>query len=163
MLNDMNTLHLSKMKIIAYTFLFLLGLNFFITNEVQKSTYHPSFAQNVTPAIQFVETEKALVEDFPTMPIYPGAEIDDSYEKIVRGDQGYEAEWYTKDSIRQVLEYYEKALPEAGWVLDFIPENFDAYEAQYEAHKGNQKLFLMIEVAETKENMTEIIAEFPLQ
>ena len=162
-LNDMNYSYFSKTNVLLYSFLFLVGLNFFISREVQNNTYHPSFAQNITPAIQFEEIEKALVEDFPSIPLYPGAAIDESYEKIVKGEQGYEAEWYTKDSIRQVLEYYEKALPEDGWVLDFIPENFDAYEAQYEAHKGDQKLFLMIEVAETKENMTEIIAEFPLQ
>lgn len=138
-------------------------ISFIYSKEFQKSEYQPSLAQFSDSPVQFQEVEQALVQNFPSIPIYPGATIDDSYEKIIKGENGYEAEWYTTDSVKQVLEYYLYALPEDGWILDFIPENFNAYETQYEAHKGNQKLFLMIEVAETKENMTEIVAEFPLK
>lgn len=153
----------TKQLAMLYTLLFVVGVSFFLRKETQKTTYKPTYAQVPTSPIQFVEVEENLVAGFPTIPIYPRAEIDDSYRKTVRNEKGYEAEWYTTDSVKQVLEFYREALPQDGWVLDFIPENFDAYETQYEAHKGNQKLYLMIEVAETNNNLTEIVAEFPLQ
>lgn len=153
---------LTKQIVLLFVLLFVGSIGFFYQKEMMKSSYHPSYAQ-VPSTVQLVQVERELIATFPYIPVYPGAIVDESYKKTLANATGYEAEWYTTDSVRQVITYYIQTLPQEGWTLDSIPENFDSYENQIVAHKGEQKMHLIIEVAETKDNITEIVAEFPLQ
>ena len=153
---------LSKKAAVLYAAFFLIGTSFFLSREAQQITTTQSHAQEVTPATIFSEKEHMLIPDFPQIPLYPGAQIDESYKKVVEGKTGYEAEWLTTDERQKVLKFYTEALPQYGWTLDFIPEDFDAFENQFIAHKGKQKLFLTVEMSDTNSDLTEIAAEIPL-
>lgn len=65
----------------------------------------------------FPEVMGKLIEGFPELPVYPGATLVASAKTNPDGvaDLGYRAKWDTKDSVVQVMNWYETEMPKAGW------------------------------------------------
>ncbi len=159
----MKNILFTKQLFAVYGLVLIIGMSYFFTKQAEQETFHPSNAQSQTKDVKLLSLESTLIENFPDIPVYPGAAIKDSYEKVVYGKIGYEAEWSTSDNRRKVIEFYEKALPEAGWIIAFAPEDFDSYENQFIAHKNSLQLLLTVELSHSDNNQTEIVAEFPLK
>lgn len=113
--------------------------------------------------------EGQLVTDFPAIPAYPGAVLEDSYRKEDGGRVGYEASWETTARFADVVAWYLEALREAGWLILEVPtleaaaDDTDVATAITVQRDGlTATLFIEQEVSEGKGLHTEIDVEVPL-
>ncbi len=113
---------------------------------------------NKTVSLQSQQGE--LVKEFPEFPVYPTAQIENSYVKHDGDRIGYEAKWEMPEPVSAVLKWYLERLPSEGWVLNDVPENLSIESEQFLiANKGEVAVYLTIERDGDK---TEVIAEVPL-
>jgi hypothetical protein len=113
--------------------------------------------------------EGQLVADFPAMPVYPGAVLEDSYKKEDAGKVGYEASWVTTARFADVANWYVRALRDAGWLileappLKMAPDDIDVATAiKVQRNEITATLFIEQEVEEGEGLHTEIDVEIPL-
>ncbi len=102
-----------------------------------------------------------LVDGFPSIPMYPGAVVEES-QKIVQGDKtGFEADLVSKDPVFEVYSYYLQALKREDWDISFASSNSPtASEQGIGAVKKNLRIYIDFE---QEGRQTEIEIEIPLQ
>lgn len=123
------------------------------------------------PNTSLQKIEGKLLDQIPDIPLYPGVEIDYSYEKRDGNKVGYEMELKTPDTATEITNWYLTALPAAGWTLVRTPESIATItppgpptdiEFMIVATKDDTKVNLIIE-NEGGAPKSEIYAEFPLR
>lgn len=107
--------------------------------------------------------ERALVTDFPDVPVYPEARVIESYAKDVESGKGYEALWISHDAPYQVASWYLDTLRSSGWEI-VEPETIDPEvgEPYVTAQKGGQLYYFYFENTDD-DDPTEIHLEIPSQ
>jgi hypothetical protein len=102
-----------------------------------------------------------LVAGFPSIPIYPGAVVEES-SRVVEGNKvGFEAELITDDPVFDVYSFYLDALKRNGWEISFASENSPSAEEQgLGAIKDDLRIYIEFE---KDDGSTEIDIEIPLQ
>jgi hypothetical protein len=104
-----------------------------------------------------VEADGELIDGFPEdIPVYPGAEIEDSSQTSYEGKTGYTASWTTKGSVPVVMKWYGDQAKKNKWTIVESPSN---PESKMEQHVWYDRdgLRINIEVeSEEDENDIEI-------
>ena len=141
----------------------LLPLILIIVSILTVSTYALVSTSTPTSITSYAKIEKlgGVVLDFPKIPVYPGAKIENSYKKSERDVIGYQGTWVAQDKVGKIMAWYVEKLPQDGWTVLAYPEFPDAPKESFaQFQKGNLRLNLIVERED--KNETEIHAEFPL-
>ncbi|RJQ52057.1 MAG: hypothetical protein C4521_10955 [Actinobacteria bacterium] len=103
--------------------------------------------------------ETRLPGDFPSkFPIYSGAKAEHASKQSSGGYVVFTVAWKTKDSTREVADYYKKALPEAGYKVEQEFETNDTFSFVLETAATQSGSSVTISSEEGLTNITAIIA-----
>ena len=102
---------------------------------------------------------------FPTVPEFPEALLERSYNKEDAGRVGFEARWTTTARLIEVTSWYLHAFQEQGWTVLKRPDALDiAKSATLSATRGGITIMVIIEMDADagKEPGIRIDVEIPL-
>ena len=87
------------------------NLLFFLVVAILLAGCGPQISQNKTQGkdVEFIKGQ--IVKDFPSVPLYRGAKVEESYGL----DKKYGASFSVKDDLVKVVNFYTGSLPTAGW------------------------------------------------
>jgi hypothetical protein len=72
----------------------------------------------------------ALVEGFPDIPVYPKAILVASDAQSVTDGIIYKSIWEVGSTVPNISDWYQRSLPESGWVIDVKPADSAAIDIQ---------------------------------
>ena len=161
-------------RLVIYAVIIFILVTLVILRTVisqQEQTKSDAAANNTSPSISLNKVEGTLLPQIPDFPLYPGVEIDYSYEKRDGNKVGYEVELKTPDTATVIANWYLQALPAAGWTITRTPESIATItppgpptdiEFMIIAEKDGREAIFIIE-NEGGSPESEIYAEFPLK
>lgn len=111
----------------------IFGSLFLMSNRTPQ---RPLTADDYEPDTHTVvdESEEKLVDEFPQLPEYPNANLNNSRRYNEEGGEGFSSEYSTDDSVSEVVEWYKEWVARDGWILIYESENVpdpDFYLIEY--------------------------------
>lgn len=164
-MNFFSTLSTKLMAVGIGLAIILLAVVVVIAMMQQKPASDDNTAQNQDANSQqeFIEAEHALVDDFPGLPVYPGAELEESSKRVqpIDSNRDFKAEWHTTDAVPTVTDWYLAELPKMGWTIDEAPNDRAADEQIINVSKDDLVGYIAVEFEfEDDGDIVEIVADF---
>ncbi len=106
-----------------------------VLSSVVLSGCLPAIRQKQVSRLSLDYLKGAVVEGFPTLPAYAGAQVVESY-----GNKGYYgASFVTGDGVNKVVKYYSENLKKLGWEAKLTQpsQNYYVIEVKNDKNQGS--------------------------
>lgn len=116
-------------KLFLSIFVFLAAV---ILSGCVPSVSGPSGAQK---AGKYVFVKGAVASGFPPVPLYPKAQIIESYS----GDDNFGLSAYSTDTLDEVVEFYRQSFVQSGWENNLARQGEDSFIFEFKSpdHRGD--------------------------
>jgi hypothetical protein len=107
----------NRKLVISLVLLLLLGLGLYL---FLKSKSQKPITERIYTKEKVTESEKALVEGYPNVPVYPGMRIDKTFRKEQEGKTDFVGVWYFEggdEKVPEIMGWYTVELKKAGWIV----------------------------------------------
>jgi hypothetical protein len=111
--------------------LFVIALLVAVTGMVLRSTINNSTSPASTDETSdFVEEQSSnLPEDFP---VFPGAELESSYDSKGDGVEAISVIWIAQGSLKEISDFYREGLQSRGWEVESVLEDEESVTFSFE-------------------------------
>lgn len=123
---EIKSLRKNKKILVLFGLISILAVAIFWRQKIDKKPDEKVAVENQTGEVE-VKKLGELPEDFPeNFPIYPGAEIKESFLSQDQESSAFSVIWQTTDSVETVGRYYDQELAAEGWDVNDVAEDAGA-------------------------------------